>query len=389
MQINLRKLWPAIGLMCMGLFSTASAHAYSNNSQSDSMSQGSQDTSGQGTYHRGNYREITPNAGPRVAHGADVFITADFIWWKAVQEGTDYATTGVAGFDYQSQQNQLLNVSRGHERSVGRDWAPGFKVGLGLNLSHDGWDIYAEYTWLRPSNSSSLSADNVLSKTVVVQDGPNARANRATANWDLDFNVIDVELGRNFYLSQFLTMRPFIGLKATWQNQDTRIKFFNPDGYEAGEDGQGNNIKVEGPYKIHEQMDNWGIGVRGGFDISWYMSKQWSIYGDLAWTTMWVDYTDITRKDTIDDPTQATGSSSVTPQNIKIDDHYSVKNILELELGLRWEILFYDDNYHFAIQAGWEQQVWSNWGTSFDFLNGQTWNDLNFHGLNLKLRFDF
>ena len=389
MQMNLKKLWPALGLACMSFFSIASAQPYSNSQPNSMPSQSSsQDMSGQGTYQRGTYREITPVAGPRVAHGADVFITADFIWWKAVQEGTDYATTGVEGF---VPANPPANQSRGTERSAGRDWAPGFKVGLGLNMSHDGWDIYAQYTWLRPSNSNSLSSSDYVNRPVLPTTIIPTLAfaltsfDRISAHWDLDFNVIDVELGRNFYLSQFLTMRPFIGFKGTWQNQHMHIRMNAPDGIIV----DNNNTVVEGPYKIHERMDNWGIGIRGGFNLAWYMAKQWSIYGDFAWTNMWTDYNDVSRKDTAEDPTQQTGLSSINPYNVRQDEHYAIKTILELEIGLRWEIWFYDDNYHFAIQAGWEEQVWANWGTNFDFLVGETWNDLSLHGLNLKFRFDF
>jgi len=32
-----------------------------------------------GSYTRGEPRQVTPEAGPRVAHGADAFITADFM----------------------------------------------------------------------------------------------------------------------------------------------------------------------------------------------------------------------------------------------------------------------------------------------------------------------
>ena len=49
---------------------------------------------------------------------------------------------------------------------------------------------------------------------------------------------------------------------------------------------------------------------------------------------------------------------------------------------------FMDDSYHFAIQAGWEEQVWLNWGL-FGQPLGQSSHDLSLHGLNLKLRFDF
>lgn len=41
----------------------------------------------QSTYTRGMPRHVTPAAGPRVADGVNLFLTADFIWWKAWQDG--------------------------------------------------------------------------------------------------------------------------------------------------------------------------------------------------------------------------------------------------------------------------------------------------------------
>ena len=384
MEMKLKKLWPLFGAMCVSLFSSAYAdpsHSYNGSGSTNSMQQ-----SGQGTYQRGSYREITPNAGPRVAHGADVFITADFIWWKATQEGLEYASTGVSigGAD---PNDVFANVPTGKTASVGKDWAPGFKVGLGLNLSHDGWDLYAQYTWLHASDHSSLSRANdqvSVAYLILGNDGPTVSADRVSSNWDLHFNVIDLELGRNFYLSQFLTMRPFIGFKGTWQDQDQKTRAYS-NNFVIDVDN-GNDVAVTGPARSHLSTDVWGIGVRGGLNVSWYMAKSWSIYGDLAWTTMWTDYSTLKRRDSLDDTT--TGNSK-TLTSINSDDFYTVNYVGEAELGLRWEMWFYDDNYHFAIQAGWEQQVWLNWGRFEKLLVNDLHGDLNFHGLNLKFRFDF
>lgn len=384
MEMKLKKLWPLFGAMCVSLFSSAYAdpsHSYNGSGSSNSMQQ-----SGQGTYQRGSYREITPNAGPRVAHGADVFITADFIWWKAVQEGSTYAVTGLSGPNNTA--GTFDSAPGGREHFVGQDWAPGFKVGLGLNLSHDGWDLYAQYTWLHASDSSSIStSDSTLYPNGVSSDwlGASTSASaitgyRGTGTWDLHFNVIDLELGRNFYLSQFLTMRPFIGFKGTWQDQDRRIRIHSNSLQLA----DGTPVS-DGTYQRKDDIDMWGIGVRGGLNVSWYMAKSWSIYGDLAWTAMWTDYDKTKRRDHIDDP-----NTGLSPTLVNIDNssYYSVKYVGEFEIGLRWEIWFYDDNYHFAIQAGWEEQVWLNWTHYAELLN-YTEHDLNFHGLNLKFRFDF
>ncbi|NGX51217.1 MAG: hypothetical protein K1060chlam2_01079 [Chlamydiae bacterium] len=382
MEMKLKKLWPIIGAMSVLLVAPTFADNYQQNA-------GMQQTkSGQGTYQRGTYREITPNAGPRVANGADVFITADFIWWKAVQEGTTFATSG-----FQNSFATDLDAPRGRVAEVGKEWSPGFKVGLGLNLNQDGWDIYAEYTWLQSNNRNSISVVNdqtngpsfflqPTTELVAVSGVFEAESvTKANARWHHHLNVIDLELGRNFYLSQYFTMRPFIGLKGTWQDNDYRVSFFQFDGVD---------LEV-GPYRMRNRNDMWGIGVRGGFDIAWYMTKNWSFYGDLAWTAMWADYDDIRRKDTLtqEDPNNEDALISTVLFNTHYDSHYAVKFVGELELGVRWEMWFYDDNYHFAVQAGWEEQVWLNWNTFIQIGDIDIWSDLNFHGLNLKFRFDF
>lgn len=356
--------------------STANANQYPTSTESQSMGAPT-------APQHSPARQITPNAGPRVANGADVFITADFIWWKAVQDGTQYGMNGLK--TNATPATAYDSVGKGKAKQVAEAWAPGFKVGLGLNLSHDGWDLYAEYTWLRPDNSNSISG-NVVGQTLGAggQTGPFADVDKASARWDLDFNVIDIELGRNFYLSQFLTMRPFIGLKGTWQDQSVKLRYEATD-FELAPQIIGQGVPVTGPYRSRWHTDTWGLGVRGGFNIAWYMSKSWSFYGDLAFSAVWANYHNVSRKDRLDD---SITNTSTTLINTDDDNFYSVKYVGELELGLRWETWFYDDNYHIAIQLGWEEQVWVNWGHFVEFVD-EKWHDLNLHGLNLKFRFDF
>lgn len=345
MEMNLKKIWPLVGAMCVTMVGSAFADTYSAQSN-DSMQQAS---SSQGSYQRGTYREITPPAGPRVAHGADVAITADFIWWKATQEGVSAGITGYSA------------DSSSHDTTAGKKWAPGFKVGLGLNLGHDGWDVMSQYTWLHADNTHKTSSNHGVG--MFGEQGKSAKT-----DWQLHFNVIDVELGRNFYVSQYLTLRPFFGLKGTWQEQDVKSNLFHT----------ATNENLKG----HSHQDHWGLGIRGGLNTSWYLTKSLSIYGSFALANMWSDYnknnSSLTKQDD-------EGKLLSTEGNSSAKDTYSTKHLTELELGLCWETWFYDDNYHLAVQAGWEQQVWSGW-THFAGLGS---HDLNLHGLSLKLRFDF
>ncbi len=68
-------------------------------------------------------------------------------------------------------------------------------------------------------------------------------------------------------------MKPHIGLKGTWQDQDMRFNYLTGETNELFEIDLDNNttISTVGPYRMHGKTDVWGLGVLGGFDVSWYI----------------------------------------------------------------------------------------------------------------------
>ena len=295
---------------------------------------------------------ITPDAGPRVCMGADVFVTADFILWTPRQEGLEFAMTGAQGNI--TNQGDLIEPDFGLE--------PGFKVGLGLNLGHDGWDMFLEYTWLRSCVSESKRSNTMVNLWDTV-----LTPTRMRGSWDYDLNNFDLEIGRNFFVSQYLSIRPHYGFKGGWQSQDYVVRA------ELG------NINR----KMVQDFDYWGFGIRTGFDTAWHLNSSWSIFGNFALSALWSSF-DIDRKDTDFD-------GAVTTTNVNTNnDFHTILPVLEIAIGVRWEMWFSDDDYHFGIDAGWEEQVW--WGMNRLIVINQPQRDngdLTFQGLTLKFRFDF
>ncbi len=323
------------------------------------------------------FREITPNAGPRVTNGADVFITADFLYWTARQDGMVYAITG---------RNTFANIDATSGSAQDLDWKaqPGFKVGLGLNLGHDGWDVYAQYTWLHTNvnNSTSVAFDTPVQQRFVgtyFSDRDGSITNnytKARAKWDHHFNVIDLELGRNYFISQFLTLRPHVGLKGTWQDQDFKIRYTQQNIADP--------TSIDLLEKIKFNQDMWGLGIRMGLNTGWHFIENFGLFGNLALTALWSDYS-TTRKDRV-----ATSNSTNNSlfYNFKFDQ-YPINAILELALGLRYDVWFSDDDYHFGLSAAWEEQVWINHSRFVRFYSSEVQGDLYLHGLTIKARFDF
>ena len=371
METKLKKLLPLAALCLLSSLDAA---------QGDSQPRG---PAGKiNDYHEGRFREITPNAGPRVSDGVDVFITADFIYWTSREDGL--------GFAYSGGRSGTANVDpgKGDVKHPDFEFNPGFKVGLGLNLSHDGWDVWAQYTWLHSHTDTERTSQELATSTLrpmwflntldnngTGSTGPSTVLTRATGDWDLHFNVIDLELGRNFFVSQYLTIRPFVGFKGSWQDQDYTVK------YEVTTD-ETNVLKM----RMRQDHDWWGVGLRTGFYTAWHFTRRWSIFGNVAIAALWGQY-DVDRTDRASNINTNDGAEIVTLRTE--NDFHSIKPVLELILGLRWETWFSDDDYHFQIQAGWEEQVWFSMNQMFSKFEECAHGDMTFQGFTLQLRFDF
>lgn len=318
---------------------------------------------------------ITPPAGPFVQGGWDVFLTGEFLYWKGIQEGLQYATTGVL-----VQPGTTLTGS-GKTHCVHYPWEPGFRVGIGFYPKHDGWDVYARYTWYHSSSTDrAQNADgNMLPIPVTLSGITNTTVTGVTSarsHWDLHYNTVDLEMGRNFFLSRFLATRLFFGLRGTWTNQDWNTH------YTSNQIAFGGGNPLPGTIQTSQDQDTWGVGIRMGLNGTWTFFKGFSIVSDASFSGLWIDY-DVTRRDQI---TQ-TGVGTATTANIKSDPDSIIANI-ELMLGLRGDWWMNNDRYHLSAQVGYETSLWMNYG-HFIYLSGYSNGDLSFNGLTAKLRFDF
>lgn len=388
MKLEKRKsLMPLLGLAAMALCGTSNAADQQMNKRSHDRN-----ASSHAQQHKnGQFRQITPNAGPTVHNGADIFVTANFIYWRAYQSGLSYAAPAVFnplwGYD-----NNQPEVSSGN---IGQDWGPGFKVGLGLDTAHDGWQVYAQYTWNSFSETSSTSyapstepaavSAGVASKLTNPNDSLAFTSDNADASWRLRFNKIDLMLSRDFFLSQYLTMKPAAGLTGTWQNQSLSTKYTrNTTPFVIGD-----SLTPAPTIAAYVQNDlvarNFGIGLRMGSEFSYYFTKQFSLYGDMYGNVYWTNYTTTSNNETLHSPANNASKTYIDQSN---PDYYAVKFAGEMELGLMWETYFCERDYHFSMRAGWEMQQWFNW-TQFSAASYTVNNSLSFQGLNLKFRFDF
>ncbi len=340
---------------------------------------------------------ITPNASPVVNNGLNFFFNADFIYWTAREDGLAFATLNSAAQATQAESNTVLQ--KGSSLFVNNKYSPGFKAGVGTYSPHDGWDVNLEYTWFRTSPSSSTyegkglsprQLNNNLSFTKLFPfEFTNVNKRTAQATWKFRLNNFDLEIGRNFFVSHYLTLRPHLGLKGGWQRQLLTSNW-------TLNDVTGTNVSwTSSDFVTNTKQKQWNIGLRTGIDSAWMLSKNWSIFGDFALAALWNEFS-LSRIDT--------ATTSGSPDSLENASNFQTFNqstrfhilapVFEFALGLRFDLWFADDQYKFRLQAGWENQTWlyqNNLDEVFPYRKTFNTNgtNLSMQGLTLEAKIDF
>lgn len=325
----------------------------------------------------GRMDRLTPCAGPRVRNGMDLYISADFIYWTARLDTLTYAKTGRASIQ------NVEQAKKGNVLSVDWSWDPGFKAGLGWSFCHGCWDMNLQYTWFYTNVGDKKHSTSLLPSYDVLPfdlQQNQITFTRAHAHFDLHYQVGDLELGRNYYVSRTLKLRPFIGMKGTWQKQDYNVH------YDAIPITQLNAL-----FNFRAKFDQalWGLGMRSGINTSWQFSKYIGLYGNMAFTGIWLHY-DIDRKDTFEAIVAQPDPRTTEATTFNVQDRLRIiKPAMEFALGLRGEGYFSCGRYHILAQVGWECQIWPNQTVHATTNAHYERYDLNLHGFTGKIRFDF
>lgn len=352
---------------------------------------------------------MNPSANAMVVGGADLTLQGNYLYMVANQDQMSYA--------YDADCVSATNAKGGREYFMGNKASSGFKVALGAFFDHDQWSSQIKYQWINPTQKSHIGDEvataradgdpRPLNASVWVGDiTPKLKqaVGSVDSMWELNHQTIDWSLTRNFHVSEYLKLSPFAGLKGTWQSQ--KLKSTATD-VAKGTDTTPTNTNTY--YNNLDEFKVGGVGLMGGLDACWCLSKHWSIYTNVCGAAMWSSYYDskhqsfqtndgttppyVTPEFQVNEPESPNYQLNITDDNAEGSKknlfskscRYAICPVLTTELGLKWETFFCDDTYHFKIAAGWEEQVYVNFAR---FINLPA-TDLTLHGLNLKVKFGF
>jgi hypothetical protein len=302
------------------------------------------------------------------------FVTASFIYWQPKEKGLESAVT------FNTEAPSSANVA-----NIDNEFKPGFKVGLGFNCDHDNWVAALGYTRFHSEHhNNGAKADtssNTLAPLWLKFDNTATHTdgfNHASGKWELNMDILDLEMSRPFYLGRDLTFSPTAGLRGGWINQHYNPKYTHD---------------VFGVISSHHKQDTWIVGPKAGINSRWLVGAGFRFFGDISAALLYQRFKNSMKEHEVADPSSTYMTSNETKGLIT--------PYLNLGLGLGWGSYFGDNKWHVDIALGYEFQIYweqnqmrslnndlNSAGTLRGFGDGNAAN-LLLQGLTLTLRVDF
>ncbi len=341
--------------------------------------------------HSKQVRTETPNrthgattapASPQLM-GTGWYVGLDVLYWTSKVGGTEftYSAGGVPG---------ALPLD-GEVHDIDFDWDWGFRVGLGYIFEHDAWDLNLMYTHFY--NNGSRNRDAMFNQTVIPLLGSTAinsddpavgntfrYAESAKSTYNMDYDGLILNLGRDYFVSRCLSMRPNWGLHSAWFDLKQITRYADGDPQTGG---LGLNTATE----VNQHQKIWGLGPQVGWQSDWHLGNGFSLFSNIRGSLVYSHFKVRFKQEIV---------GSVDKKiNEKVNRHSFVPNV-QYQVGVAYGVFLNDAKQHLQVSAGFEGQYWWNLNQIAHITNSflpprfdRHDDNVSFHGLTLSARVCF
>ena len=253
-------------------------------------------------------------------------------------------------------------------------FTPGFRVGVGTGSECD-WGAKLSYTRFYTETEDTVAGyvtpiflGNRMAAMFLLPQ-PNC-FNDGNIQATIDYNVLDLDFGKSFSPFESLRLRPVLGVRGAWINQnfDAEFQYTWPNTTQT--------------LTSDERIENsfWGIGPKLGIENSLNLWAGEKCRLDLTlnfYTAYLLGFW------AINDVTTNASSRGESPYDVPINDRHFGALTFQAMIGVNL-------NYrHWNATAGYEINDWLNQCQFFDYGTGPHNNDLVLQGLSIRVSYAF
>lgn len=300
---------------------------------------------------------------------------ADFLWWRACEDGVDLGTvenveinTGTAI----PARSSIINTSRSKKPSFKYD--PGFRIGIANHCSCDCWDFAVNWTsYHTKAKVRGLSADDFINSSTFFSEWErvvNAFPRVANGRYSLNLDLVDIEFGRKFYVSNCFVLRPDFGLRFARIHQTYRV--------ESASFGIGiADILANYTSDVKSRSNFLAVGPRVGLDVELQFCNGISLFGSAAGAIVFGKFDNHSRETLINRSETTDDAIGIFNYNENSSGHRCSRTITDLAFGIKWVRCFEwcNRSHPVSLAFAWEHHAFYDLN-SFNFESG----GINFGG---------
>lgn len=310
-----------------------------------------------------------------VADGLNLFLVGEYLYLQPQENGLSFGIKTTNAVD------EPDNVHIAY-KNLNFKYSGGYRGAIGYNIPHDSWDFYL--SWMHynthAEGSASVHGDGRILPTwtglTFDQLPVDVYATHADARLRLNLNIFDADLGREYYVGKWVTLRPSLGVRTAFIHQHYRILY---DPLIADLVSLSDLIRLKNEF--------WGVGPKASIGTQWSLIGGFHLYGSAAFSLLYGHFKTRHREYfSTDDPAPLSAHQNQT----------LVRAIADLAAGIGWDIMLVHDQYHLSLRAGYEQHLYFG-QNQFDQVLYSLFHttvisnlgDLSLAGWTLSLRVDF
>jgi len=281
----------------------------------------------------------------------------DFLWWRAsevnLELGVQDTFSGV-----------VFEIDQAREKRPNFKFDPGYRIGLSTICPDGCWDAALNWTHFNTSARATGSSFIFVEFNSYWELNPNANSlDLCKGRWNLNMDLIDLEIAHRYHINQCLVLRPFVGLRGGRINQTYRIFSTFSDSVD---------LYIS---RLHARNNFVGVGPRIGLNIAFEVCQGLSVFGEAAGSILYgsLDRHTNERSDLYSfEEVDESGEIIIDNENeysLKAGSKQYSRCVTDLSLGLRWDhcVKWCNHCHPVSLVAAWEFHTFYNFNNFLQF----------------------